>query len=234
MIKGIKFDTPVISASGCWAATEEQIDELLKTDISGVVMKTCTYHPNKGNKNPIYIKDGDITYNNMGCPNLGFDYYLDIYKKNKSKPLIFSILGSDIMLREMLIETTGAMVEVNMSCKNIDTNYNLKEVLGFITPEMIVGVKLTPYFDKDQIKEVCEILNNSNITFITCCNSIPTFDGCSISGKANKHISIGNIREFRKYLNPEIIIMASGGVDDGLEHLQAGADMVQRGSLFYS
>ena len=156
------------------------------------------------------------------------------------------------------------LVEINLSCPNVDsriTGYHKKDILGILSTiknlnlkNIIVGLKLPPYFELEFINKLTQILNNFKdiLGYIVLSNTIPNglildennkpilsniYGG--ISGNFNKFISISNIYSFRtKYkLDKEIKIMGCGGIEtleDVNQYLEVGADFIQLGSCFYN
>jgi dihydroorotate dehydrogenase len=81
------FEHRILNASGCWAANEEQINNLVNSKLSGVVSKTCTIFSKKGNPECNYYKleNENIHFNSKGLPSLGYSYYREISNKITNK-----------------------------------------------------------------------------------------------------------------------------------------------------
>lgn len=195
-IKKIKLSSCIMNASGALCSTEKELNKLLKSSSGAIITKSCTSYPRKGNMKPRYFfckKYGSI--NSMGLPNLGIDFYLDFFEKNKTKkPIFLSISGLSekenlFLLRKANLSSKVTAVELNLSCPNIfgeDKKNNnminigydpyklslfLKEV--FKLYEKPLGLKLPPYFNEIHIKNIAFVLNKYPIYFVTCINSIP-------------------------------------------------------------
>jgi len=190
-----EINPPIITASGCWASTEEQILKLMTTNIGAICLKTCTLESRDGNPEPTYYTNGGFTFNSKGLPNPGYSYYRDIlikYNVNNNKPFFISIgyESNDnclsILKDLQTITKKQIFVELNMSCPNVKNKtvpaynidilnnllFNLKEFNN--QNKIIIGIKLPPYLDTSFIHKVCDILNNHlSVKFITMCNSIP-------------------------------------------------------------
>jgi dihydroorotate dehydrogenase len=117
------FEHQILNASGCWAANEEQINNLVNSKLSGVVSKTCTIFSKKGNPECNYYKleNENIHFNSKGLPSLGYSYYREISNKITNKPFILSIAYD---LQENMgpilkdydeSRTKPSLVEINMS-----------------------------------------------------------------------------------------------------------------------
>lgn len=187
-IKNLKFETPFLNASGVWCTTENEIDEILKSEAGGVVFKTMTLEKRVGNPEPrLYVTD-DFSINSMGLPNLGVDYYCQIASKLKKyqKPLIASFAGFKekefYILAEKIDNADFDGLEVNLSCPNLegkgifaydlDLSFKILKNLKKITKK-VIGVKLPPYNDRETIKKIAEKFLQLKIDFVTLINSYP-------------------------------------------------------------
>jgi len=143
-IDGILFKNPILSSSGCWCNTKEQIEKLYNSDLGGVVLKTCSLYPNDGNDEPnfYYNKRDDIKLNCKGLPNKGYEYYRNIVLEYDKKPLILSVtIKNEDELLFMLVDfdfsvKNRVMVEINMSCPNIENRIpglHCKDISNLIT-----------------------------------------------------------------------------------------------------
>ena len=140
---------PVFVASGCWVSSFTQAYRLLTaTDICGVMLKTATLTPRKGNEMPNYVREKDgTTLNRMGLPNGGIDSIADIVRQLRQgsyapfvrdktvgisvayeDPQSFSAILDRISAHTDVIDT----VEVNMSCPNLGV-CGVKGVVGYDT-----------------------------------------------------------------------------------------------------
>ncbi|WP_185871193.1 dihydroorotate oxidase [Blattabacterium cuenoti] len=272
-IKKIKLSSCIMNASGALCSTEQELNKLLKSSSGAIITKSCTSFPRKGNMNPRYFyckKYGSI--NSMGLPNLGIDFYLDFFEKKKTKkPIFLSISGLSeeenfFLLRKANLSSKISAVELNLSCPNIlvkdkknnmiNIGYDSYKLSSFLKEvfklyEKPLGLKLPPYFNEIDIKNIAFILNKYPIYFVTCINSIPNgifinstnesvvispkkgFGG--IGGKIIKPFALANIRLFYLYLRKEISIIGCGGITNGkdiFDHVLCGASAVQIGTQF--
>lgn len=195
LIGNVKFECPILNASGCWIATEDQIDSLITSELGGIVLKTCTLESKIGNPEPTYCKVGDCHINSKGLPNPGYNYYKTIAQNNlnNDKPIILSIGYEGLNLLESILTDYAnviqkpCLIEINMSCPNTEMEivpYNLYKFADFLnglhklnifSGNLQVGLKLPPYLDNHLLKQIAQlIVKYSNlITFITLSNSIP-------------------------------------------------------------
>ena len=188
------INPPIISASGCWSATEEQVIDLMQSNIGAICLKTCTLFSRDGNQEPTFYRNGDFTFNSKGLPNNGYNYYRNIllkYNIKGNKPFILSLAFENIEKLNIILDDLNSIskkntfVEINLSCPNIKCNsiigYNLEQIkfildgLNINNNNITIGFKLPPYLDKELIKNLCHLLNEylHLIKFITLCNSIP-------------------------------------------------------------
>lgn len=186
---------PIISASGCWSATEEQIKDLLvNCNVGAICLKTCTLFSRDGNQEPTFYRNDGFTFNSKGLPNNGYNYYRNIllkYNVNDNKPFFISLAFENIKKLIIILDDLNSIskrntfVEINLSCPNINCNsiigYNLEQIkimldrLNKKYNNITIGLKLPPYLDIEVVKKLCYLLNKNLylIKFITLCNSIP-------------------------------------------------------------
>jgi dihydroorotate dehydrogenase (fumarate) len=192
-IHNIIFENPILNASGCWCLEDYQIENLYKSKLSGVITKTCTLHPKKGNPEINYYndKDNNLHFNCKGLPNNGYQYYRDLSIKYNKKPYIISIAYTTLDELQLILFdydvflNENKLVEINMSCPNIESRiygYHKKDIINLL--EMIkklnlkfvgIGIKLPPYFEIEKINKLTIIFNQYKdvLKFITISNSIP-------------------------------------------------------------
>lgn len=142
-IGNIFFNNPILNSSSCWSMYQDQITELIESELGGVIAKTCTPYAKNGNLEPTYYKENELNvcFNSKGLPNNGYEYYKNISKSiksiSKSKPFILSMAYVDnndnndyidkfkLMITDYnnLTNTMNCqqLVEINMSCPNIDS-----------------------------------------------------------------------------------------------------------------
>lgn len=185
-----------LNASGCWCADEEQILNLLNSNLDAVIIKTCTLEPKNGNREPNYYKLDEIHINSKGLPNNGYYYYKELYKKfcHLDKKFILSVAWENCDEKTIkLLEdynntvTKKELVELNLSCPNLhhlipsyDPEY-LELILKTLNKQhfsnLFFSLKLSPYLDHSLCKKIINVINNNNehnvIKYVTLSNSIP-------------------------------------------------------------
>lgn len=126
-IAGIKFENPLLLASGIADETGLSMAEAVKKGAGGVVTKSLSIEARDGHQNPCVI---DLPYgmiNAMGLPNPGIDSYreeVDVFRQEvgESPRIIGSVFGSTIeeygRAAEMVQDIGVDAVEINGSCPN--------------------------------------------------------------------------------------------------------------------
>jgi dihydroorotate dehydrogenase (fumarate) len=249
-IAGIEFSSPILNASGPWALTQEQMQQIANSNSSAIVSKTCTYsisQKNPQNKTTL-IGDG----NSINCDrlvNFGFFYYV---QQQFSKPYILSFQpGSE--LAEMLTISDASpnvtMIELNLACPNLDVPfcYDMQQVEAILEitfqqkRKKPIGVKLAPFLNSHQLKNVIQQITSYPISFIVSCNTIPNCFGDELfgglGGKALKYVALGQVLQIVNILNniqkAEVAVIGVGGIFSGqdvFDMLQCGAKAVQVGT----
>ncbi|WP_413627472.1 dihydroorotate oxidase [Fructilactobacillus vespulae] len=186
-----------------------------------------------------------------------------IKNSKTNKPIDLSISGTSMednlkALKIVQASSFEGLCELNLSCPNvvgkpqIAYDYDaiketLDAVFSFYTKPL--GVKLPPYFDLQQYDAVAKILNQYTLTYINTINSVgngliidpetesvvikPKGGFGGIGGSYVKPVALANVRAFRQRLKPEIKIIGTGGVNNGLDAFElilCGADLVEVGT----
>ena len=267
-LAGLQLPTCIYNASGARCTTMDELETLAKSPYTGAVLtKSCTVKARKGNPEPRYFEDefgGSL--NSNGLCNLGYQTYASkTFPVNK--PYIVSVAGPSLnetltIVRHFEAEETGCdALELNMSCPNLCGSKgggsgqlaydrrNFREYLRRIREAYTgnYGVKLPPYWFKQQFDEVSMIINEFKPNFVTCCNSLPNClmienDSTAIKPRGGlgglggpylKPVALANIKQFRSRLNQTIALVGAGGVStgqDAYEYILTGADAVQVGT----
>ena len=188
---GDKEINRVMNASGCWAITEKQINEIANlSDNQTIITKTCTMKPNKVNPYPNYMRINESTFINcMGMPNMGYDYYKNLWYKYyvDYKTFIISMDASNWNdLKTMLhdydehiglekgFNISCELVELNVSCPNVGNVNSIRRLIAY-DPKSLnelleklqelnltyinFGIKLSPTPDVELVNEIAEVLN---------------------------------------------------------------------------
>lgn len=229
-----------ISASGNWAMNENQLSDLINTNLGAIVLKSCTLEPKYSiDDEQINYRIDDIFFNSKNNYNSGFDNTYNLYLKyscNPDKQIIFSILyennaNLEYMLNFLKEKSCRPMlIEINLCSQDI--GYDSKKIaltcillLKYNSSNLQIGFKLPPYIDSKQFEDISEIINlYDSVKFVVCSSSIPNtlpiinnmyvFPSVvgNLSGKINKYISLNNVRMFRRFLDKKITLIGCGGI----------------------
>lgn len=265
---GHTYDNPFMNASGVHCLDVTELDALAASSAGSFITKSATADSRDGNPEPRYVNLDMGSINSMGLPNLGLDYYLDYAIKHQTahpdQPFVMSVAsykGFDEYvsnMRQIQDSCYTGLVELNLSCPNVpgkpqmaydfeDTEKLLTEIFTFYTKPF--GVKLPPYFDFMHFDKIATVLNQFDLKFVNCINSIgnglyiseetdtvvimPKGGFGGIGGEYVKPTALANVRALRLRLKPSIEIIGTGGIitgQDAYEHLLCGAAMLQVGT----
>ncbi|MGV8086049.1 MAG: dihydroorotate oxidase [Candidatus Woesearchaeota archaeon] len=265
-IAGIEFDSYICNASGPKDSTLEQLEIIASSESSAIVMKSCTIEPRKGNPEPRYVTLPLGSIQSMGLPNLGYQKYVEFSSqlKKNNRPIIASIAGLSVEDYTIMVGAFQGsdvdLIEVNLSCPNLEGKpqvaYDIEQtekVLSRISNsgKKPIGLKLPAFYDFVHHKQMADLIEKYNISFITCINSIgntliidpetetpiikPKKGFGGLCGEYIKPIALANVRTFYELLGNKISIFGVGGIKtgtDAFEFLLAGADAVQVGTTF--
>ncbi len=134
-------------------------------------------------------------------------------------------------------------------------SFALGEIYG-ATEKIKIGFKLSPYSNPGELERIAKFFNLTHkafdrISFITTCNTFPNsfsedeegnprisanngYGG--MAGEAIIAIALGQVKQFKAVLIPEIKIKGVGGITKGSDvrnFFKAGASMVQIVSAYY-
>lgn len=212
---------------------------------------------NKGSINSMGLPNNGLDYY--------LDYVIDDQHKRPTATNFLSVAGTSLednlaMLHQIQESEYHGFVELNLSCPNVPgkpqvgydfdrVNDVLEQVFQFYTKPL--GVKLPPYFDLVHFDQITAILNQYPLTFVNTINSIgnalvvdprseqvvirPKGGFGGIGGAFVKPTALANVRGLALRLKPEIAIVGTGGILNGVdvfEHILCGASMVQIGTQF--
>lgn len=180
------------NAAGCRCTTWADLDDLLASEATAIMTKSCTIEPRMGNKHPKYYDDGVHSINSNGLENLGYQSYLDWYLSRRdrlgNRAFILSVAGGSITDNARILAEAAHVgvtrVELNLSCPNLDgapvsldiSTYEkwLTAILYGLPKSLKVGLKLPVYFNPKDIRAVVTMIKNlPMVNSITCSNSLP-------------------------------------------------------------
>ena len=108
-IGGVHFRNPVLTASGTFGMGEEFEEFFDYSKIGGIVLKTITPKPRKGNPPPRILETQSGLLNSIGLENKGLETtYQELIAndrlKNYPTNVIFSLAGDDVDDYRMMAE----------------------------------------------------------------------------------------------------------------------------------
>ena len=120
---GIHFTAPWGFASG-WADSYRKMKSISSLGAGGVISKTITFNPQKGNPFPRFARWQDHIVNSMGIPNYGLAWWIKELRNQLSIPenFLFSIRGNNDHQWRTLAKGIGQFtntLELNFSCPNV-------------------------------------------------------------------------------------------------------------------
>ena len=235
-------------------------DVLDVSTLGGVVEKTVTLKPRRGNPAPRVWETPSGMLNSIGLENYGLEGWIKKrYPQVKDYPcaLVVSVSGSTIEEFGLLVERIDGLprvdaFELNISCPNVSHGMDLgtdpastEKVVALCrkATKRPVFAKLTP--NVTDIVKVAEGAVNGGADGISLVNTLqglavdwrkrrPCLGNVTggLSGPAIKPVALRMVWQVRKRF-PALPIMGIGGImnaDDLLEFVVAGANAVQFGT----
>lgn len=256
----LSLKNPVLAASGTVGYGEEMRDCLDWSQVGGIVGKTITLKPRKGNPPPRTAETASGLLNSIGLQNEGIQSFLAgtlPRMRTLGTAVIVNIGGADVeefcALTDLLEKEEGiAALELNISCPNVAEGgmfldrdpKQIRLLLETLRPRtgLPLIVKLTPNVSdivvvaKAAIDGGGDILSVANTYYglaLDWRSQRPLVGGGTggVSGPAIKPITLRHVHEVTSKLGAPV--MGVGGVmtaQDALEYLVAGAACVQVGT----
>ena len=262
-VGALELPNPVLVASGTFGYAREMERIVDLRALGGIVPKTVTAQPRKGNHPWRTIETPSGLLNSIGLDNDGIAYFLEThlpYLRDTGAPLIVSVAGATIdefaRMAEELEKAGGvAAVELNISCPNVahgvdfGTDARLCEQLVQAVraaTSIPLLAKLTP--NVARISEVAGAAEAGGADGLTVINTLlgmsvnwrkrrPMLGNImgGLSGPAIKPVALRCV--YQVYQAVQIPIIGVGGIgtiDDVMEFLVTGAAAVQIGTAnFY-
>jgi dihydroorotate dehydrogenase (NAD+) catalytic subunit len=255
----LELKNPVLVASGTFGYGLESSDFVDVNKLGGIVTKSLSLKPRKGNPPPRIAETPSGMLNAIGLANIGVEKFLKekLPQLNKfDTRLIVNIAASSVdeyveCIKVMTNEKIDAF-EINVSCPNVhegglEFGTNCAKV-GEITSKTVavstkpIIVKLTP--NVHNISEFARIAKEEGAAAVSAIN---TFVGMSIdivnrrpklfhntgglSGPAIKPMAVAKV--FQIYKDVDIPVIGIGGItnyEDVIEFMLAGACAIQVGT----
>jgi dihydroorotate dehydrogenase (NAD+) catalytic subunit len=257
---------PVFTASGCAAAGQELAAYNDLGAIGGVVTKSIQLLPRAGRATPRMAETPSGMLNSIGLQGPGVDVFIkrDLgWLEENGVRAIVSIAGSTIedyaKLATKLRGKPLAMIEVNISCPNVDDRDQvfacdrgaaaavISAVRRGSAPSVPVFAKLSP--DVTDIVSIAKACVDAGATGLSLINTTlgmvidtdtmrPTLAGVTggLSGPAIRPLALRCVWQVHEAL-PDVPIFGIGGIRTGLDAFQfilAGASAVQVGTVIFN
>jgi dihydroorotate dehydrogenase (NAD+) catalytic subunit len=235
----VRLQTPILSASGCFASGPE-IDRFTDiTDLGAVVVKSVTPEPREGLPTPRMAETASGMLNAIGLQNPGIDAWMarDLpWLQSRGAAIVVSLAGKTVdEYRDVAkkLRRAGGVValEVNLSCPNVEHRGLVfatdpaasAEVVAAVQREADVPVWAKLTSDVTDVVAVAEAVVEAGADGVTLIN---TLLGMSIdadagrpalfntygglSGPAIKPIALRNVHQVHTAL-PDVPIVGCGG-----------------------
>jgi dihydroorotate dehydrogenase (NAD+) catalytic subunit len=257
---------PIFTASGCAAAGRELNQFFDVSRLGGVVTKSVMMRPRAGRPTPRMAETPAGMLNSIGLQGPGIDAFCDHdlpWLADHGVKAVVSIAGGHVedyrMLAHRLRDEPGvAMIEVNISCPNVEDRGQvfacdpweasrvIRAVRGELTGKVPLFAKLSP--DVTDIVEIAKACVEAGADGLSMINTLlgmaidpttmrPTLAGVTggLSGPAIRPVAVRCVWQVHQAL-PYIPILGMGGIMTGLDALQfilAGASAVSVGTAVF-
>ncbi|UCH65528.1 MAG: dihydroorotate dehydrogenase [Ignavibacterium sp.] len=257
----LKLRNPVMLASGCVGYGNEISEYTDLNTIGGIVTKSISLKPRKGNPPQRIVETTGGMLNAIGLTNVGVEEFVNSkipFLKKFDVPVICNIAASTVKeyvecTQILTTEETIKAFEINVSCPNVregglQFGNNVKEV-GKVTgkvravTEKPLIIKLSP--NVSYISEFAKVVKKEGGDAVSAINTLmgTAFDintrkpkiqnvNGGLSGPAIKPVAMAKVLEISR--NVDIPVIGIGGImswKDVIEFMIVGSSAVQIGTL---
>ena len=262
-IAGVEFKNPVMTASGTFGSGAEYSEFVDLNQLGAVVTKGVANVPWAGNATPRIAEVHSGMMNAIGLQNPGIDVFCerDIpFLKQFDTKIIVNVCGHApeeyLAVVERLAEEPIDMMEINISCPNVNANFlafgqdpkHVEELTAQIkkVAKQPVIMKLTP-----NVTDIAEIARAAEAGGADAVSLINTLTGMKIdinrrtfalanktggvSGPCVKPVAVRMVYQAAQAV--KIPIIGMGGIqnaEDALEFIMAGATAVSIGTANFT
>ncbi len=257
----LKFRNPILLASGTVGYGSEISEFTDLSTIGGIVTKSLSLKPRKGNPPQRIVETPAGMLNAIGLANVGVEVFLNEkipFLKKHNVPLICNIAASSL---EEYVECTKILTEeeaitgfeINVSCPNVKEGGlqfgNDVKSVGKITEKVRAAtkkpliIKLSP--NVSYISHFAKVVKDEGGDAVSAINTLvgasfniftrkPKLNNITggLSGPAIKPIALAKVLDIYKHV--DIPIFGIGGImnwKDIIEFMIAGASAIQIGTL---
>lgn len=256
----LNLKTPIIVASGIFSYGEIDIGYLDYKKLGAVVTKTITINPKEGNPQPRLWETPSGMINCIGLQNPGIKEFIrkKLYSANiPNVKTIVSISGESVdevkKLTEMLVKKDVKVIELNLSCPNVnrqnlmvsqnpEDTYRFVKAVKEICRSKTLIAKLSP--NVTDITETALAAEDGGADILSLINTLKAIaidtekrgviEG-GLSGPAIKPVGLKAV--YDTYQKVDIPLIGIGGIttgQDALEYILAGASAIGIGSALFS
>lgn len=258
-IAGVKFNNPVIMASGTYGFGKEYGEYIDLNKLGGISVKGLTLLERKGNPPPRIAETPSGILNSVGLQNPGVQVFKQQYMpflKGYDTRVIANIAGNTIEdyceMAEILGDSGVDAIELNVSCPNVKagclafgtTPQGIAEITRSVKKycKQPLIVKLTP--NVADIKSIAKAAEDEGADAVSLINTLlgmaidihkkkpvlaNNFGG--LSGPAVKPVAVRMVYEVANTV--KIPVIGMGGIataEDAIEFLLAGASAIMVGT----
>jgi len=262
-VAGVAFKNPVITASGTYGFGREYLEFFPLSKLGGIATKGFAAEPWQGNAPPRVAETAAGMLNSVGLQNPGVDYFLEQdlpWLAQQDTVILANIAGRDragyCAVAERLNDTAVDMVELNISCPNVEaggasfgsTPEGVEEITSAVRRVLRkpLIVKLTP-----NVRDIAETAAAAEAAGADAISLINTLTGMKIDVESRRPILKRNMgglsgpavlpvavyMVWRCFQRVQIPIIGMGGVarwEDAVELMLAGANAVQIGTANFT
>ena len=263
----VRLPNPTVLASGILGLSHEVMVRVARAGAGAITTKSCSLKPRPGYPNPTILDWGPGLINAVGLSNPGVEVMVEEIQAAKERlapldvPVIASIFAETIYdfgtIARFVSEAQPDLIEVNISCPNIDDRYRLMfaadpYVASQVTrrvkqnTDIPVLVKLSP--NVTDVMRIARAVVEAGADGITAINSlgpgiILDVETCrpmlahktgGVSGPAMRPIAVRCVYDICRAV--DVPVVAVGGVTtgrDAVEMILVGATAVGIGSAIY-
>lgn len=261
----VEFPNPLVLASGILGVTAATWRYCAQNGAGGITTKSIWLEQHQGHPNPTILGFDHYLLNAVGLPDAGLEkakVEVTDYLTDSPTPLILNIAGgkeSDfIAIAEHIDELGPDLVELNISCPNVENDYGKPFACSEIDAARITKavkakikscplvVKLSP--NVEDIVKIAVAVVEAGADGITAINTLGPGMAIDletrmpmlankvggISGPAIKPLAVKMVADI--YRATKVPIIATGGVTtgrDAIEMMMAGGRLVGVGSAVY-
>ncbi len=261
---GVQLPNPTILASGILGLSHDIMARVARTGAGAITSKSCSLMPRSGYPNPTILDWGTGLINAVGLSNPGVEVMVEEIQAAREKlaplgvPIIASIFSETIYdfgtVARYISEAEPDLIEVNISCPNIDDRYGLMfaadpYVASQVTrrvkqnTDIPILIKLSP--NVTDVAKIARAVAEAGADGITAINSlgpgiILDIETCrpvlshgtgGLSGPNIRPIAVRCVRDICRAV--DVPVVAVGGVTTGrdlVEMILVGATAVGIGS----